>query len=171
MAAQGITANAVHPPFTKTDRYPKRLAARAKELGVSEDEAEESFIKQFPIGRLVEPKDIAPHGAFPRVTACIGDHGPEHCCRRRLDTGHLLLGGSFICVKGPQQRRAVHLGAAIPVEGGDAFDAASITAFLQIVNNFIAGALRYFSRRLKNSRLRIVRPKEQSAGRNVLVIR
>ncbi len=39
--------------------YPKRLAARAKELGVSEEQAEASFIKQFPIGRLVEPKDIA----------------------------------------------------------------------------------------------------------------
>jgi hypothetical protein len=25
VAAQGITANTVHPPFTKTDRYPKRL--------------------------------------------------------------------------------------------------------------------------------------------------
>jgi NAD(P)-dependent dehydrogenase (short-subunit alcohol dehydrogenase family) len=29
VAAQGITANTVHPSFTKTDRYPKRLAARA----------------------------------------------------------------------------------------------------------------------------------------------
>ena len=36
VAPQGITVNVVHPPFTKTDRYPKRLAARAKELGVSE---------------------------------------------------------------------------------------------------------------------------------------
>ncbi len=75
VAAQGITANTVHPPFTKTDRYPNRLAARAKELGVSEAEAEKSFIKQFPIGRLVEPKDIAPMVLFlasPHASAITG---------------------------------------------------------------------------------------------------
>jgi 3-oxoacyl-[acyl-carrier protein] reductase len=75
VAAQGITANVVHPPFTKTDRYPKRLAARAKQLGVSEAEAEASFIRQFPIGRLVEPKDIAPMVLFlasPHASAITG---------------------------------------------------------------------------------------------------
>ena len=75
VAPQGITVNVVHPPFTKTDRYPKRLAARAKELGVSEAEAEKSFIKQFPIGRLVEPKDIAPMVLFlasPHASAITG---------------------------------------------------------------------------------------------------
>ena len=59
--------------FTKTDRYPDRLAARAKELGVSE--AEKSFIKQFPIGRIVEPKDIAPMVLFlasPHASAITG---------------------------------------------------------------------------------------------------
>jgi NAD(P)-dependent dehydrogenase (short-subunit alcohol dehydrogenase family) len=75
VAGEGITANAVHPPFTKTDRYPKRLAARAKQLGVSEAEAEASFVRQFPIGRLVEPKDIAPMVLFlasPQASAITG---------------------------------------------------------------------------------------------------
>src|SRR3954471_566804 len=75
VASQGITANTVHPPFTKTDRYPKRLTARAKELGVSEADAEKSFIKQFPIGRLIEPKDIAPLVLFlasPYASAITG---------------------------------------------------------------------------------------------------
>jgi len=75
VAAQGITANVVHPPFTKTDRYPSRLKARAKELGVSEAEAEKTFVKQFPIGRLVEPKDIAPMVLFlasPHASAITG---------------------------------------------------------------------------------------------------
>ncbi len=60
IAADGITVNVVHPPFTKTDRYPARLAARAKQLGVSIEEAEASFTSEFPIGRIIEPKDIAP---------------------------------------------------------------------------------------------------------------
>ena len=76
VAPEGITANVVHPPFMKTDRYPKRLAARAKELGgVSDAEAEASFIRRFPIGRLVEPKDIAPMVLFlasPHASAITG---------------------------------------------------------------------------------------------------
>jgi NAD(P)-dependent dehydrogenase (short-subunit alcohol dehydrogenase family) len=64
VAAQGITANVVHPPFTKTDRYPARRAALAKQLGVSEAEAEARFAADFPIGRIVEPSDIAPMVLF-----------------------------------------------------------------------------------------------------------
>ena len=75
VASQGITANIVHPPFTKTDRFPARRAARAKLLGVSEAEAEASFAKQFPIGRIVEPADIAPMVIFlaaPQASAITG---------------------------------------------------------------------------------------------------
>ena len=76
VAADGITANIVHPPFTKTDRYPARLAARARRLRVSEEEAEASFIARFPIGRLVEPSDIAPMVLFlasPHAAAITGE--------------------------------------------------------------------------------------------------
>jgi hypothetical protein len=86
VAAQGITANVVHPPFTKTDRYPKRLAARAKQLGASEAEAEASFVKQFPIGRLIEPKDIAPIVLFlasPHASAITGRALPSMAALRR----------------------------------------------------------------------------------------
>ena len=75
VAPDGITANVVHPPFTKTDRYPARRAARAKQLGVSEEEAEASFAAQFPIGRIVEPSDIAPMVLFlasPHAAAVTG---------------------------------------------------------------------------------------------------
>ena len=64
VAAQGITVNCVHPPFTKTDRYPARRAALAKQLGVSEEEADKRYAAQFPIGRIVEPADIAPMVLF-----------------------------------------------------------------------------------------------------------
>ena len=64
LAASGITVNIVHPPFTKTDRYPARLKARAEQRGVSLAEAEASFTANFPIGRIVEPDDIAPMVLF-----------------------------------------------------------------------------------------------------------
>ena len=75
VAAEGITVNVVHPPFTKTDRYPARRAARAKQLGVSEEAAEASFVAEFPIGRIVEPSDIAPMVLFlasPHASAITG---------------------------------------------------------------------------------------------------
>ncbi len=64
VAADGITVNVVHPPFTKTDRYPARLEARTKERGLSLEEAEATFVAGFPIGRLIEPADIAPMVLF-----------------------------------------------------------------------------------------------------------
>ena len=75
VAAQGITANIIHPPFTKTDRYPARRAALAKQLGVSEAEAEAKYASEFPIGRIVEPSDIAPMALFlasPHASAITG---------------------------------------------------------------------------------------------------
>ena len=75
VAAENITVNVVHPPFTKTDRYPARLEARAKQLGVSLEEAEKTFVADFPIGRIVEPDDIAPMILFlasPHASALTG---------------------------------------------------------------------------------------------------
>jgi len=75
VAPENITVNVVHPPFTKTDRYPARLEARAKELGGTLAEAEASFAADFPIGRIVEPDDIAPLTLFlasPHAAAITG---------------------------------------------------------------------------------------------------
>jgi NAD(P)-dependent dehydrogenase (short-subunit alcohol dehydrogenase family) len=63
-APDGITVNVVHPPFTRTDRYNDRLKAKAELLGSTQEEAEAAFISDFPIGRLVEPSDIAPLSYF-----------------------------------------------------------------------------------------------------------
>ena len=75
VAPENITVNVVHPTFTKTDRYPGRLEARAKQLGVSLEEAEATFVADFPIGRIVEPSDIAPMVLFlssPQASAVTG---------------------------------------------------------------------------------------------------
>jgi 3-oxoacyl-[acyl-carrier protein] reductase len=75
VAPDQITVNVVHPYFTKTDRYPERVAARARERGISLAEAEASFAADFPIGRVVEPRDIAPLVLFlasPHASAITG---------------------------------------------------------------------------------------------------
>jgi len=60
-AADGITVNVVHPSTTMTDRTRRnRVPVRARERGISLEAAEETFAEGFPIGRVVEPADIAP---------------------------------------------------------------------------------------------------------------
>ena len=62
-------------PSPRPIAIPTRRAARAKQLGVSEEKAEASFVKQFPIGRIVEPSDIAPMVLFlasPHASAITG---------------------------------------------------------------------------------------------------
>ncbi len=70
-----ILVNVVHPCFSKTDRYPARLAARAKARGITLEEAEASFAAQFPIRRIPEPDDFAPMVLFlasPHASAITG---------------------------------------------------------------------------------------------------
>ena len=64
VAPDGITVNVIHPPFTKTERYPTRVANLARDRGVSLEEAEAIFAARYPIGRVVEPDDIAPMVLF-----------------------------------------------------------------------------------------------------------
>ena len=60
VARDRILVNIVHPHVTRTDRHVERVARRAKELNRSEAEVEAEMAAQVPIGRVVEPGDIAP---------------------------------------------------------------------------------------------------------------
>ena len=60
----GITVNCVHPGITRTERTPRLLAARGKELGVTPEEAEQrDFAPDSPRGnaicRMVDASEIA----------------------------------------------------------------------------------------------------------------
>ena len=55
LAEFGITVNAIHPGSTRTQRR-EQAAARK---GVTLDELVKEQIKRIPIGRLIEPEDIA----------------------------------------------------------------------------------------------------------------
>lgn len=62
LASQQILVNVIHPPFTRSGPFPERVAARAKSQGISLEEAERTFAA--PIGRVVDPEDIAGLAAF-----------------------------------------------------------------------------------------------------------
>ena len=60
----GITVNCVHPGTTRTERTPRLLAARAKELGISPEEVErQDFLPDSPRGnaicRMVDATEVA----------------------------------------------------------------------------------------------------------------
>jgi NAD(P)-dependent dehydrogenase (short-subunit alcohol dehydrogenase family) len=65
----GITVNCVHPGITRTERTPRLLAARAKELGVAVGEVEaQDFAPDSSRGnaicRMVDAAEIAYVTAF-----------------------------------------------------------------------------------------------------------
>jgi NAD(P)-dependent dehydrogenase (short-subunit alcohol dehydrogenase family) len=65
----GITVNCVHPGTTRTERTPRLLAARAKELGIAPEEVEaRDFAPDSPRGnaicRMVDATEIAYVTAF-----------------------------------------------------------------------------------------------------------
>jgi NAD(P)-dependent dehydrogenase (short-subunit alcohol dehydrogenase family) len=60
----GITVNCIHPGITRTERTPRLLAARAKELGITPEEVEQrDFAPDSPrgnaISRMVDAAEIA----------------------------------------------------------------------------------------------------------------
>ena len=60
----GITVNCVHPGITRTERTPRLLAARAKELGISPEEVErQDYLPDSPRGnaicRMVDATEVA----------------------------------------------------------------------------------------------------------------
>ncbi len=69
LGRHGITVNCIHPGTTRTERTPRVLAARAAELRISPEEAEQrDFAPDSPrgnaIGRMVDAAEIAYLTAF-----------------------------------------------------------------------------------------------------------
>jgi len=55
----GILVNNVAPGYTATERLKELLAHRAAALGKSEQQVEQTWIDQIPVGRLGRPEEIA----------------------------------------------------------------------------------------------------------------
>ncbi|MBI2988385.1 MAG: SDR family oxidoreductase [Deltaproteobacteria bacterium] len=59
VASFNITANTIHPGATRTGRREGAYARAMMEKGITLEEAKREISKRVPIGRLIEPEDIA----------------------------------------------------------------------------------------------------------------
>jgi 3-oxoacyl-[acyl-carrier protein] reductase len=64
VAKDGILVNIVHPHHTITEPHRARIERNAKQAGVTSEEIEADMAARVPIGRLLEPEDIAPLVVF-----------------------------------------------------------------------------------------------------------
>ena len=64
VAGTGVTANAVCPAFVRTDMTAQSVARIVASTGRSEPEAEEALAAMTPLGRLLEPEEVAFAVAF-----------------------------------------------------------------------------------------------------------
>jgi 3-oxoacyl-[acyl-carrier protein] reductase len=73
VARDGIVVNVIHPGAMRTERFPERLRVFAQTTGVTEAEAEAILADRIPIGRIVDPKDVAPLVVFlsSRLTGAV----------------------------------------------------------------------------------------------------
>ncbi len=63
-ARHNVTVNCVHPGYTVTERMMKMFEREAKEAGSTIDEVMERRTKDVPLGKLVQPEDLAAAAVF-----------------------------------------------------------------------------------------------------------
>ncbi len=54
-----VTVNCVHPGYTATERVQQIFASEARETGATVEEIMEERTRDIPLGRLIEPEDVA----------------------------------------------------------------------------------------------------------------
>ena len=59
VAHLGILVNCIHPGTTRTPRQVELLERRARDANITVEEAERRTVSEIPIGRMVEPEEIA----------------------------------------------------------------------------------------------------------------
>jgi NAD(P)-dependent dehydrogenase (short-subunit alcohol dehydrogenase family) len=59
VAGTGVTANAVCPTWVRTEMTRRTIANIVEKTGRSADEAEASLVMMSPLGRLLEPEEVA----------------------------------------------------------------------------------------------------------------
>jgi NAD(P)-dependent dehydrogenase (short-subunit alcohol dehydrogenase family) len=75
LAGTGVRVNAVCPTFVRTDMTERSIATIVDKTGRTTEQAEEALAKASPLGRLLEPEEVADaivHLASPAAAAVSG---------------------------------------------------------------------------------------------------
>jgi NAD(P)-dependent dehydrogenase (short-subunit alcohol dehydrogenase family) len=80
LGTHGVNVTAVNPGTTRTERVAGRIAARAEDRGVSEDEVAAEMGADYAIGRLVEPREVAYVVAFLASPLSVAINGDAIAC-------------------------------------------------------------------------------------------
>ncbi len=64
VAADGILVNCIHPGSTRTERYMGLVEERAARSNTTPEEELSQSVADIPIGRMIEPEDVANLAAF-----------------------------------------------------------------------------------------------------------
>jgi len=75
LARTGVTVNAVCPGYVDTPMTDETVAAIAGRTGRSEDDARASLARRQPIGRLIDPAEVAEAVRFCVVNAAVTGQG------------------------------------------------------------------------------------------------
>jgi NAD(P)-dependent dehydrogenase (short-subunit alcohol dehydrogenase family) len=75
LARTGVTANAVCPGYVDTPMTDATVGAVAARTGRSEEEARTLLARQQPIGRLIDPAEVAEAVAFCLVNGAVTGQG------------------------------------------------------------------------------------------------
>jgi NAD(P)-dependent dehydrogenase (short-subunit alcohol dehydrogenase family) len=75
LARTGVTVNAVCPGYVDTPMTDASVAAVAARSGRTEDEAREVLARRQPIGRLIDPAEVAEAVAFCLVNGAVTGQG------------------------------------------------------------------------------------------------
>ncbi|MCU0303982.1 MAG: SDR family oxidoreductase [Thermoanaerobaculales bacterium] len=75
VARDGVTVNSVLPGYTATDRLTELAAVKAKASGATSEEVMAAWAAAIPLGRLLEPAEVAAAVAFLASDAASGITG------------------------------------------------------------------------------------------------
>ena len=82
VAGTGVTANAVCPGWVRTDMMRRAVERIADTTDRDEEQAEAALVAQMPLGRALEPEEVAVRRRVPRLARGGGDQRPDARARR-----------------------------------------------------------------------------------------
>ena len=74
VASNGVTVNSVLPGYTATDRLTELAEIKAEAMGTTAEALMTSWAAMAPIGRLLEPAEVAAAARLPVFRRRVGHH-------------------------------------------------------------------------------------------------